>query len=101
MEAMNNYFEMSLKVRKELKGLEKKIKKDKDYLSSKLKVASEDQLIFYDYSLSSERYEDLVNRYNALFSPGTPEEEDYVNMVYYVNNLRYFFPFDTSKGFSC
>jgi len=98
MDKFINFFEMTNEVRKGLAELERKIKRDKSYLTTKLKNANEDQVTFYEYFLSSKNLNAFLERYYGLFSSATPDVEDYENLVYYVNNLKYFYPIDTVKG---
>lgn len=98
MEKCTNFFEMTNEVINGLTELEKRIKKEKSYLTNKLKNANEDQVTYYEYFLSSKNLNSFLERFYGLFSSATPDVEDYENLVYYVNNLKYFYPIDTSKG---
>lgn len=94
METSVNYFRLTENVKKSLADLDKKIRRDKSYLSSKLRNANDDQMAFYDFFLASRNLNDFLERYYALFQSSATEDEDYENLKYYVNNLKYFSPSD-------
>ena len=85
-----NYYRMNSKVKESLAELELKFKSDSTYLNSKLNTANDDQKKFFRLFLSSKNPKSLLERFYGLFSATTPEEEDYENLKYYVNNLMHF-----------
>ncbi len=67
-----------------------KFKNDETYLNSKLNTADDDQRNFFELFLSSRNPKSLIERFYALFSATTPDEEDYESIKYYVSNLMHF-----------
>lgn len=85
-----NYYRMNSKVKESLAELEMRLKSDTTCLNSKLETANDDQKYFFKLFLESRNSKSLLERFYGLFSATTPEEEDYENMEYYVNNLLHF-----------
>jgi hypothetical protein len=85
-----NYYRMNSKIKESLAELEMKFSSDETYLNSKLNIANDDQKKFFELFLSSRNPKSLLERFYGLFSAMAPEEEDYENMKYYVNNLMHF-----------
>jgi hypothetical protein len=81
---------MNSKVKESLAEIEMKFIGDETFLNSKLETANDDQKKFYRLFLSSRNPTSLLERFYGLFSATTPEEEDYENLKYYVNNLMHF-----------
>jgi hypothetical protein len=93
-----NYCRITSKVKECLVELESKFISDTTYLNSKLETADDDQKKFFKVFLSPLNPKSLIERFWGLFSATTPEEEDYENMKYYVNNLTHFSSLGSGKS---
>lgn len=83
-------YKTNLYVKNNLTILEPLLRKDSDYLKSKLETANEEQKAFYSVFLDPQIQSSFISRFNQQFPNSSSIEVDYKNMVEYLNNLNYF-----------